>query len=486
MNLRSMLCGRMITIIVTTLTLLLLSDTVQAQTFPLSNLFHLQQSNIDRCLAQAADGSTGRTLVLVDGIDTEANDLAAMRPRWESLLSYVSKFYSHVVYFSYNSDDLESYTKEDTYRSIYNHSTKLLDQRINACADQGYSSFDIVGYSLGGTVASEYIKFYGFRYPGRVKHVITLDSPVNGINVALSNAAVNPLSSGIVGSQAAQDLAGIYFSGDTTISMNELSVRRLLSRGTEVWTLTNSDDVFIGPHRALIPVLNRSFSLGRKKLTLDLGERVGHIQITQMEKYPQVGETIYNILYSIPNSAKVVEASAIPVLKPGERVAITRTVYNASIMPWPAQRTNFHLISGQSFDLRRSIPFPREVPAAAPVELHLSITAPVFPGVYESIWKVAIGDVPFENEIPVAVVVIPPGSEAGLREQIQALIATAREDLNKRVAETWEDLKRQIIERIQEEIAREIRRVIVSLCGTGPAALAFVACKVWWRRRRCR
>ncbi|MBK9713367.1 MAG: hypothetical protein IPO81_18985 [Kouleothrix sp.] len=436
------------------------------------------------CRVQPAGGKTGRTLVLIDGIASHYDSIDAMKRNWSKLTEKVAPIYSNFLYFSYNESDPERYTQVDTFKSLFGHHTNLLRDVLKQCHAEGHESFDLVGYSLGGSVACEYISLYGINvHRGWVQHVITLDSPVNGVNFA-DTAFWGVWFQNRVTSEAARELAAMTYS-DLTRDQNILIAQRLEKLGTEMWTLANDDDLAFPPRSTVIPVLSRTFKLGNISFSLDIGTQVGHSQILDIKKFPQVGDTIYGILYHIPNSALVTELKEIPVLKPGEKGTARIVIQNASIMPWPADKTTLQHVRGPTFGRNLVRPLPM-VPASGQLELTLSVQAPPLPGVYDSALKVAINDIPFGYEIPLSVVVVPAGSSAGLTEQIQALIAQAREDLSKRFQETWEGLREQILAVIREEIARQIRALISQICGVTPTGVVIAGGLVWWRRRRKR
>lgn len=440
------------------------------------------------CRVQPASGKTGRTLVLIDGIASHYDSIDAMKRNWSKLTEKVAPIYSNFLYFSYNESDPERYTKADTFKSLFGHHTNLLRDVLQQCHAEGHESFDLVGYSLGGAVAYHYISIYGpNRHRGWIQHVVTLDSPVNGVNHADSAFLLDVLLGNYeirANSDAAKDLAGMVYS-EITRDQNILTAQYLGKQGTEIWTLANDDDHVIPPESAIIPVLYRTFKLGSLGLTLDPTAQVGHDQILDIKKFPQVGDAIYGILYHMPNSVLVTELKDIPVLKPGEKGATRIIIQNASIMPWPAYKTTLRHVRGLMFNRKPELPLPT-VPASGQLELVLSVQAPPLPGVYDSALKIAINGIPFDYEIPLSVVVVPAGSSAGLTEQIQALIAQARADLSKRFQETWSGLREQILAAIREELARQLRALLGQICGVTPTGVVIAGGLVWWRRRRKR
>lgn len=256
-------------------------------------------------------------LILLQGWNTSATLDASGRTSqidvWRELVAGLSDLYRGVVYFSYNENS-EEYEREDTYKSIFSHHVPLLRDLIQSCVNAGYESFDLIGHSLGGVVAFKYVASYGLtKDPGRVRHVVTLDSPVNGSQRAyqlraspqsLDQAVVGPsiqafgrlflISEGDQTSPA--EIAEMYRARDvTTAHSNERTVQLLLQKGTHVVTLTNRDDLVVPADDALIPAaFKQAFALGN----LDLSG--GHSRILQVQTYPEVLETLRRQLYSPP------------------------------------------------------------------------------------------------------------------------------------------------------------------------------------------
>lgn len=183
--------------------------------------------------------------------------------------------------------------------------------------------------------------------------------------------------------------------------------------------------------------------------------------------------------------ARLLKLPAIPVVRPGETTRITIVLQNTGSQSWPANG-GYRLtrISGDELGVSSPQPTLVAVPRGASAAWELSLTAPAEPGVYESIWRMANAGQPFGERVIVALVVTPQGSSAGFIETLQAMIEKAREDVSRQFTEAWEELKAQLMQRIREEIERELQRRLAPICGAAPAGLAGATCIVWWRRRR--
>ncbi|OGY09290.1 MAG: hypothetical protein A2782_00150 [Candidatus Blackburnbacteria bacterium RIFCSPHIGHO2_01_FULL_43_15b] len=119
-----------------------------------------------------------RTLILLQGINTA---YASREETFRDLLPELSGLYSRVVHYSYNLEDPGNYEREHTFQYLSRSVAALANiVKLETLRCPG-ASIDLIGHSLGGLVALTYV---GAREreleTARIKHVITLDSPVNG------------------------------------------------------------------------------------------------------------------------------------------------------------------------------------------------------------------------------------------------------------------------------------------------------------------
>lgn len=240
-----------------------------------------------------------RLLVLLGGLgsntqpenwDTSrAQGLSKNVKKWARLLSIrlednrpLSSAYGGVLYFSYSRENPWEWTGIDSSQSIFTKHVPLLRDTLASCRAAGWTSFDLVGHSMGGVTANEYIKHYGLSDTGGgwVKHVVTLDSPVNGsfglwchnyadknlacdVGVSLLgryiSAVLDKEAPAFNGTEAARDLAALFLNYDITASQNKSIADALQQRGTLVRTITNSDDLLV--RHLKWPFANRSESV---------------------------------------------------------------------------------------------------------------------------------------------------------------------------------------------------------------------------------
>ncbi len=490
-----------------------------------------QQSAERLCARQPAAGTSQRVLILVDGIDTSAESREDLVERWKGLTDKVKDIYSFFVYFSYDRETPDRYQKEDTFESIFGHHEPLLADYVRDCHQQGGMGIDIVGYSLGGVVSLEYIKEHGFTdHRGWVQHVITLGSPINGLDLvntaSLYTKAGYLINNKLLGSSAAKELEYMY-AQENRYDFNKSSIENLYTRGVEVYTLSNGQDLFVLDKNSTISGFENIFNLGNYLLSInvfkDFSERVGHAQIMQMHKYPEVVKKLHAILYSVPKSSRLIEIVGSPVvLKPGERSSVVITIQNTSVMTWTIPMTmlinvDTPLVAGSKpnplyltprapnplnpIDLAVRSYLSTEVPPGGLTKLKIPVKAPEFAGVYEGELRVAFEDVTFADPIPIRVVVAPAGSDAEFVEMLQAMV----DEQSANAEKAWEDLRQRLVTYIFEESQRLAARFFEALlqlvartfeelwreflqpfvpCGMVPAALAMSLSYVWWYRRR--
>lgn len=259
------------------------------------------------------------TLILLRGWNTDAtispNGETSQIDKWWSLRDDILDLYSGVVYFSYNRNG-ETYSPEDTYQSIYTHHRPLLRDLIQSCVNKGYTKFDLIGHSLGGVVAMEYIKLYGLSQgPGSIEHVVTLDSPVNGgeqayrmaflpgsLSDVFKNALVVTLGKFLSGIQSGSqnslaEVTAMYEDRANTLKLNTNAVPLLLKRGTRISNFTNEDDIVVLLSDAMIPgAFGRSFQLGNDFPSQDFG----HGRIFNTRNYPEVLPALRSELQTLP------------------------------------------------------------------------------------------------------------------------------------------------------------------------------------------
>lgn len=262
-------------------------------------------------------------LILLQGWNTsatiKANGQTSQIDSWRDLVTGLSDLYRGMVYFSYDRNG-EAYSEEDTYLSIFGHHVPLLHDLIQSCVNAGYPVFDLMGHSLGGVVALNYVQVYGLNAdPGRIRHVVTLDSPVNGgeqvyklgflpdsLDDVVKNVIALTLGTPVLrirrGDQSSLAEIAAMYESPNTINLNQQSVVPLLRKGTRVSNFTNAEDLAVLLSDAMISgAFGRAFSLGYDLATFD----PGHGRIFEVRKYPEVLTALRSELMTQPPAPTV-------------------------------------------------------------------------------------------------------------------------------------------------------------------------------------
>jgi pimeloyl-ACP methyl ester carboxylesterase len=205
-----------------------------------------------------SQGCQERILVLLDGIGTTYDDVSY---DFAYVTDTIGWLYNRFLYFSYNPNNARWYTIEDTYQPLARSADalrRLLAQEIRRCNN---ATFDLIGHSLGGVVAIEYLRADRTTpEAGRIRNLITLNSPVNGLSPDQASTLASILgNSPIVRSQAARDLAALYQSG---AAARNVTLAEQLRGRTLIRTLASSDDWFVPANLATIAGYGRVASLG--------------------------------------------------------------------------------------------------------------------------------------------------------------------------------------------------------------------------------
>jgi hypothetical protein len=232
-------------------------------------------------------GDTGRVLVLLRGINTAAASCADQAGQWAFITDGLKDLYSRIVYFSYSASDPDAYTELDTHQSLWTHHRPLLYNLLASCYAQGWQSFDLVGHSLGGVIASEYILAHGLAGPqaGWVQHVITLDSPVNGSSRIAANNFAFESQFTTLGVKSALDLADLYLDRDHYEKVRQRTLADLQTAGIAYWNLTSVDDWVVPVEDAILAATHhRMYHLGRQPTSPEPSINRGHAQVFYSER----------------------------------------------------------------------------------------------------------------------------------------------------------------------------------------------------------
>lgn len=228
------------------------------------------------------NSGNGRVLVLIQGFTSSAPNHQDMVEAWAAITTKLSSLYDYFLYFSYDRNDPTHYAIRDTVASIFDHHIPLLADTLASCMARGGRSFDLIGHSMGGIVAWEYLKAYGLHsdQAGWVRNVITLDSPINGTSITAEGGLVSLLSEFAfsdpdctqVGSgpvdrfsatqcPAAIEMQKMYEDREQLIALNSDLASQLHQNGIQVITMSNLTDLVVSTEDAIISGYNRIYAI---------------------------------------------------------------------------------------------------------------------------------------------------------------------------------------------------------------------------------
>ncbi|MBA3329482.1 MAG: VWA domain-containing protein, partial [Actinobacteria bacterium] len=207
-----------------------------------------------------------RFAILLAGYGTSSKNVDSIfKDIREKVLNSIEPKYERIIKFSYNGPDT-TYEAKDTYSALPSKGPEALRATIlNVLEDCSDATFDLIGHSLGGAVASQYVSTFLNRDDAkRVRHIVTLDSPVNGSSLArLSFIATGLGLTGFPGSPAANFLAARFDGRDIQVPLNVKVAETLRESGrTVIRTISSTDDRFVPHTDAEIQGFQRRLSLG--------------------------------------------------------------------------------------------------------------------------------------------------------------------------------------------------------------------------------
>lgn len=257
----------------------------------------IDAQSIRSCPAFLSTGDSSRALVLLAGLGTGSTNPEDQAQYWSDVVDQIWETYGAIIFFSYDDLDAYSYDKADTLGGI-DHHVAILYQTLEGCRSRfGNVTFDLIGHSMGGVTALEYMRQYGLEGPqiGWVKYVITLDSPVNGLSNYSKALEMNLPSEidDLLYSQSGIDMGEMGYNPNR-FSDNVSLATRLEQVGTIVWTLASISDVAVYGVDATIAGHSRIYDLGNLPEAPDLwdlegvlgwpGFLAGHSQVLHSEQ----------------------------------------------------------------------------------------------------------------------------------------------------------------------------------------------------------
>lgn len=158
----------------------------------------------------------------------------------------------HFLKFSYTGGEVHGgrwypnpYAPRDTGRPIEFSVLHLKDMIRELRRYHPRARFLLVGYSLGGRIAFDYVIRYHLEDTEPIKGVITLNSPLSGLPYAGIDALAvfHPMW----GSDAVKQLVNEYELQDEFLKIKMDAARRLTARGVHLATFGTRQDVIVNP-----------------------------------------------------------------------------------------------------------------------------------------------------------------------------------------------------------------------------------------------
>ena len=189
-------------------------------------------------------------------------------PYFADIVNAVGSKYSGVTYFSYNLNDPQTYAESDSLQAD-SKSVEALHRTIaSLIAVCSGMSIDLIGHSNGGVVALRYLAAYGpsTSEGSHIRHLVTLDSPVNGISSSSLLSLVQSASlfgvdlSYLQGTAAIQDLVAAF--NDSGTAQRNLNLAKSLAGKVAVLTMGSDDDLVVPYPSASISGFSSEWALG--------------------------------------------------------------------------------------------------------------------------------------------------------------------------------------------------------------------------------
>ena len=174
----------------------------------------------------------------------------------------------------------------DTAQPVSRSAQILREMLLAYRARYPYTSFELLGHSLGGLVAMQAIGYDSFWRrigPGAVDKLVTIDSPINGITEVHALSWLVDAFAGVwhlhacSGQDFGTDLVGeLSGLGDHTPSRQHAWVGTALSRGAAVLTITNRGDLPVPESYAVMDEDHSVSVADRIRFTLPPLRSLGH------------------------------------------------------------------------------------------------------------------------------------------------------------------------------------------------------------------
>jgi hypothetical protein len=203
-------------------------------------------------------------LIPIAGLGTSSGDVPLV---FGDIVNTVGGQYNGIDYFSYNTDNPFEYSQQDSIQSDA-VSVEVLHRKMGReiAACDGIS-IDLIGHSNGGVIALRYLAAYGATVEGsHIRRVITLDSPINGLNPEYLESFVQTAAlygvdlSYSLNSDAHKDSTAAY--NDPATPQRNIMLAQSLAGKIGILTMGSDDDLVVPYQSASIPGFDSEWSLG--------------------------------------------------------------------------------------------------------------------------------------------------------------------------------------------------------------------------------
>ncbi|MCG8402627.1 MAG: alpha/beta hydrolase [Firmicutes bacterium] len=187
------------------------------------------------------------------------------------------------------------YKPEDTGQPIQFSVLYLREMIEELSRHHPQARFLLVGHSLGGRIAFDYVTKYHLNEPGPIKGVVTLNSPLTGSPYCRTDilASIRP----IWGSIAVQQLAAEYQLKDKLgiAKTRENTARKLHAKGIHLATFGTEHDFIVNPLTACLVDKHGHPLTEGDILPLNLLSSTlnGHVQILNQERVADYIISVY-------------------------------------------------------------------------------------------------------------------------------------------------------------------------------------------------